>query len=318
MVKIAVILASYNGMEFIEEQIRSVTAQEKVYTQIFLSDDASSDATVNLVAEKFPQVNITVNNPGSGSAANNFLGFIKKFDRTAEFDYFSFCDQDDIWLADKLYRAVRQLQDENAELYISNLRRWDTRDNTESVIKKDYSQKKFDYLFEGGSAGCTYVFTRDFCILLQKELLKVPESYSRWSGFSHDWLVYFIARNSNAKVFIDGSAHIIYRIHTSNVHGQLNEYSVASLKKRLRLIREGWYIYHLAGLSNLILDKEACEIARLYTRNLFSRLYVLVKYNFQLIRSPKKFCQFALLSIFLTPYFSKKKYSDSFPNDNLN
>ena len=313
MVKIAVVLASFNGVDFIEEQIESVIAQENVQTQIFLSDDCSTDATLKLVAEKFPEVNITSNNPGSGSAANNFLGFIKNFDRFAEFDYFSFCDQDDIWLTDKLSRAVSKLQDEGAQLYLSNLKRWDTRDNTESIIKKDYPQKKFDYLFEGGSAGCTYVFTRDFCILLQAELLKVPDNYSKWSGFSHDWLVYFIARNCNAKVFIDSSAHIIYRIHTTNVHGQLNEYSVASLKKRINLIQEGWYIYHLAGLSSLIRDKEAYDISRLYTRNFFTRIYVLYKYNFELIRSPKKFCQFALLSIFLTPYLSKERYLNYFP-----
>lgn len=313
MIKIAVILASYNGADFIEEQIESVIAQKNVQTKVFLSDDNSVDHTLKLVAERFPKTNISCNSPGSGSAANNFLGFIKKIDDWEEFDYVSFCDQDDIWLPDKLHCAVTKLVDQTAQLYLSNLIRWDTRDNTESIIRKDYPQKKFDYLFEGGSAGCTYVFTKEFCMLLQSELLKVPDSYSEWSSFSHDWLVYFVARNSNAKVIIDSSAHIIYRIHTANVHGQLNEYSIASLKKRLNLIREGWYIYHLAGLASMIQNKEAYEISRLYTRNFFTRIYVLFKYNFELMRSRKKFFQFALLSIFLTPYFSKEKYLRFFP-----
>lgn len=312
MVKIAVILASYNGKQHIEEQINSLLSQENVHVDVFLSDDCSNDGTVALVSSKFPEVKITVNKVGSGSAANNFLGFVKAFKDTSSYDYFAFCDQDDIWLNDKLAHAVNHLEGENAQLYLSNLTRWDMKTDRQSIIKKDYPQKRFDYLFEGGSAGCTYVFTAAFCQHIQKELTKVPGSYAEFWGFSHDWLVYFIARNSGLKVYIDGEAKIIYRIHCCNVHGQLNENTLEAFQKRIHLIKKGWYIYHLSGLSSLVVDQEAAEICRLYNKNIVSRIYVLARYNFQLIRSPAKFCQFALLSIFFTPFFPYQKYKKYF------
>ena len=70
------------------------------------------------------------------------------------------------------------LKKEHSSLYFSNLILWDEKTNNKSIINKSYPQKKYDFLFEGGSAGCTYVFTNDFCLGLKnvlKKTLKLTE-----------------------------------------------------------------------------------------------------------------------------------------------
>jgi rhamnosyltransferase len=188
------------------------------------------------------------------------------------------------------------LRTDNSNLYFSNLILWNQELKTKSLIKKSYPQKKHDYLFEGGSAGCTYVMSKKLMYLV-KEYTNIVD-YKNWKYFSHDWFIYFIARANNLKVFIDNRAFILYRIHESNVHGQLNTLSFSAIKQRLKLITNGWYYFQSKGFVNLLLpqSKEAM-IYNLYTKNYFTRIYVILRYNFSLMRSKKKAIQFFILSM---------------------
>jgi hypothetical protein len=123
-------------------------------------------------------------------------------------------------------------------------------------------------------------------------------NYENWMYFSHDWLIYFFARIKNYNVIIDDRAEILYRIHSSNVHGQLNINSLTAIFRRLQLINQGWYFKQIDNFSQ-ILDKNSREyiIYYLYKKNWLSRIGLLIKYNFKLIRSKKKFFQFFFLSL---------------------
>ena len=99
--------------------------------------------------------------------------------------------------------------------------------------------KDFDHLFESGSAGCTCVFTTDFCLDFKRFLCSNDLSFWKVQGsgkpyFSHDWLIYFYAREFSQKVCIDPNAHLLYRIHSANVHGTLN---LKTLKEIIILFR---------------------------------------------------------------------------------
>jgi rhamnosyltransferase len=298
--KILIILAAYNGEKYIKEQIESILEQCEVCSNIKVFDDASKDKTLKVLNffKDEERVEIIKNTVGSGSAANNFFNAIKSIsdDIIKGYDFVAFADQDDIWLPEKLNAAAAMLVKEQSSLYCSNLILWDEKSNSESFINKAFEQKKFDYLFEGGSAGCTYVFTNDFCIGLKNVLEKT--NYAQWKYFSHDWFVYFYARLNGLLVSIDNNAYIKYRIHSDNVHGQLNKNSVYAIKERLKLIKNGWYFQQIKGYNKFIspgsLER---EIYHLYTKNYFSRLYVLLRYNFQLMRSSKKFIQFFIISL---------------------
>lgn len=297
---ILIILASYNGVKYIEEQVDSILNQEGVNVTLKIFDDGSKDGTVDLVSswKERDQLQLTQNQIPTGSAANNFFNAFLSFENSIleMYDYIAFADQDDIWLPNKIQVAIERLQLEKSDLYMSNLILWQEKINKKSIINKSYSQKKYDYLFEGGSAGCTYVFTTFFGKELKKRLKII--NYKDWQFFSHDWLIYFFARLENYKVVMDEKAYILYRVHDTNVHGQLNTFSFYAIRERLRLIKEGWYFKQAKGFVNLLYpDSDEYKIYKLYSKNYFTRLYVILRYNFSLIRSPKKAIQFFIISL---------------------
>ncbi len=298
--KVLIILASYNGVRYIEEQIDSILIQNGVDISLFIFDDGSSDGTIDLVnsIKMNKSIQFIENSSPTGSAANNFFNALQSFEDSfiEMYDYIAFADQDDIWLPDKIKAATDRLQLEKADLYMSNLILWEEKTNKKSVINKSYPKKKFDYLFEGGSAGCTYVFTTFFGKKLKKRLNNID--YKDWQFFSHDWFVYFFARLKKYKVVMDENAYILYRVHDTNVHGQLNTFSLYAIRERLRLIKEGWYFKQAKGFVKLLNpDSDEYKIYKLYSKNYFTRLLVIFRYNFSLIRSTKKAIQFFIISL---------------------
>ena len=303
---VLVILASFNGENYIKEQINSILNQTDIKIILNIYDDCSNDSTSRIIQDfNHPKINLYQNNSPSGSAANNFLNAIKMIDleELTHISYIAFSDQDDIWLPNKINEAIKMLQTKKSELYMSNLILWEEKRNKKTIIDKSYTQKKFDYLFEGGSAGCTYVFSSKFAKNLQVALLNI--NYINWKFFSHDWFVYFFARLNFYKVVIDKDAYIIYRVHHTNVHGQLNLFSFFAIKERFNLVKNGWYFRHAEGYMNMLCkNSEEYKIYSMYTRNYFTRMYVIFRYNFSLIRSPIKAIQFFIVS--LLPIQTKK------------
>lgn len=298
--KILIVLASYNGAKYIKEQIDSILNQESVLLDIMVFDDCSTDTTIEVLNSYSANTNVKVykREKGTGNAPRNFFDAIQSLSEELvnSYDFVAFSDQDDIWHPNKMFEAGKMLRDEQSSLYFSNLNLWDENTNFKSIIKKSYPQKKYDYLFEGGSAGCTYVFTNDLCIGLQKVLKKT--NYYDWKQLSHDWFVYFYARANNFKVSIDRNAYITYRIHENNSYGQVNRFSLSAIRKRIKYIKNGWYFNYIKEFSEFIKPGSTeSKIYHLYTKNYVSRMYVLLRYNFQLMRSSKKFIQFFIVSL---------------------
>ena len=297
MKTIKTLLASYNGEKYIEEQIQSILNQEGVLVDLIINDDSSKDRTVALVKEKFPELKVKINTPATGSAANNFLKMITEIDFNEDFHFVAFADQDDIWLPQKLSAAVEKLEAENAALYCSNLTKWDMQDNSFSLLKKNYPQKKYDFLFEGGSAGCTYVFTKNLAQQL-KAFIPTVDSCC-WEEFSHDWLVYFFARSRGFKVCIDGNSYIHYRLHNNNVHGHLNQLSFSTIKYKIGKVLRGYHKKHIENYIKYIEPgSDYYKIYRAFLGSYFQRNKMILKYNTQLMRDTKKFYLFLLLNLF--------------------
>lgn len=298
--KILIILASFNGVKYIKQQIDSILSQEGVNIDIKIFDDGSSDGTVELISSLYSseRIQIIQNEIPTGSSANNFFQSLQQIEEIyfEKYNYIAFADQDDIWLPNKLKEAVVILDTQEADLYMSNLILWQEKSYRKSIVNKSFSQKKYDYLFEGGSAGCTYVLSAKFVLKL-KDIIKNTDNLY-WKYFSHDWFIYFVARTNNFKVTIDNRSFILYRIHETNIHGQLNTHSIFAIKERLKLVANGWYYHHAKGFINFLpLNSKEIKIYKWYTKNYFTRLYVLFRYNFSLIRSTKKAFQFFLVSL---------------------
>ena len=307
MKKVLFILCSYNGEKFIIEQIKSILSQVGVEIRLSVYDDRSYDNTLSLI-NSFPdsRISIFINKNNSGSPALNFINSIRKLDENYldQFDYISLSDQDDIWLNNKTVEAINLLEKNAASFYASNLTIWNTNQQTKKILKKDYLQTKYDYLFEGASAGCTYLISTKLIIKFKQDTAHID--FSEWKYLSHDWLLYFYARMNNEKVVIDSNSYILYRIHDNNVHGTMNLNSINAFKSKLKLFYSGWYNLQTSYFSRLILDPRdiAQQIYTEYNKNWFSRILIILKYNKQLFRSYNKFLIFAFLNIF---YFKSNK-----------
>ena len=297
-------MPTFNGEDYIDQQLQSLVDQRNVRIDLFVLDDCSSDNTLS-IADRYKKqlrLNVLVNSSNSGGTGLNILKNLSEHHSAIDpddYDYFALCDQDDVWLPNKLNKAIEKMENRGCSLYCSNLLMWDG-DTNEFIgeIVKSYPQKKFDYLFEGGSAGCTYVFTGEMLSLVRRRISAVP--FDTLPRVSHDWWIYFIARTEGVGVYIDDNSYIKYRIHGSSQYGGLSVLSVRSIRDRLKWVREGFYLTQ-AKNSLYLVDKNSIEhsIYTKYIESRYGRLCVLLRYNFQLMRTKRKFLGFCVLSLFL-------------------
>ncbi len=247
--KVAVLLATYNGARWLTEQIESINAQIGVDLRVIASDDASTDATPQILSaisalDKRWSVMPTKKNSGSSNA--NFMRLISEAD-IGDAQFIAFSDQDDIWFAHKMQRALEVLQSSNAHGYTSNvIALYDN--GQQKSLNKAYPQRQYDHFFESPGPGCTMVLTRS---LFEKFRFFAVENSEACSTFSHhDWLIYAFTRSHGMTWVIDAQPSIYYRQHADNVVGV--NFGVAAAVSRIKMIRSGWYKNQVVSLSTLL------------------------------------------------------------------
>ena len=270
--RVAILMATFNGADWVGEQIQSLLAQTHQNWHLFVSDDGSNDSTIEIIRNMLLPDRVTVlpsSGISTGSPAANFLNALCRLDFNV-FDYLALADQDDIWAPKKLELALHKLRKFNAEGYSSNLIAFNDYTKCAWYIDKSKSITELDYMFQGASAGCTYVLTRSAVEILLKRI--TPHVENLPNSCSHDWLIYAICRSHGLVWHMDPQSFVFYRQHKSNSYGALHSW--AGLKVRLRLIRNGWYRDNVLWLRNFLLgttDEQEVflSIARLSTRDRF-------------------------------------------------
>jgi len=251
--KFAVLLAAYNGMAFIEEQVQSILEQKNVSVILFISVDLSSDGTYEWCcdfADKDSRITVLPYGEKFGGAAPNFYRLIREVD-FSDFDYAALSDQDDIWLEDKLFTAYSVLKENEWQAYSSNVMAfWD--DGRELLIDKAQPQRKYDYLFEAAGPGCTYVFSVEILNHFKKHLISTWQLVEQIT--LHDWLIYAFFRANDYRWYIDKDYKMLYRQHYDNQVG-INK-GVVAARKRFKLLKNGWYRKQVINIS-LFLQKDA-------------------------------------------------------------
>lgn len=207
--RVEVLLATHNGEKFINEFLQSLVNQKDVEIDLVVSDDNSSDRTVQIVnsfAEKFKSLKI-LSGPNSG-AKNNFVHLIQN--SNAEFS--AFADQDDIWLQNHLKDSVNRITTHvgRPALVFSKVIEF-----SESMQIREWPDISSNpdlamLLSENLARGCTMVINRDLMDLLKQ---------SDFSNiYMHDWWAVLVAKTCGAVEFINAPG-VKYRIHRENVVG---------------------------------------------------------------------------------------------------
>lgn len=247
---VAILLAAYNGQNYITEQIDSILKQENVNVYIYISIDKSTDRTLNICNE-YASTNSCIHvlpyGLEFGGAAPNFFRLFLDTELSA-YDYISLADQDDIWKPHKLECAINKMLINKVEAYSGNVMAFWS-DGKELLIDKAQSQRKYDYLFEAAGPGCSYVFSQSLALNIQTFL---KENSEVKDFILHDWLFYAYARSQGVKWYIDTVPMMHYRQHEENQVGVNNSFK--SLWVRIKYVLLGGGLLQVKSLLQLLSD----------------------------------------------------------------
>jgi rhamnosyltransferase len=280
--RVAVLMATYNGMNWLEEQFSSILNQSGVDVHLFVSDDSSVDASfdfLNARALADSRISLLPKVDRMGSAGKNFYRLICDVEVTG-FDYIAFADQDDIWSLDKLSRHIGLIQNSHAEAVSSNvLAFWP--DGSQKLIRKSQPQKFFDFIFEAAGPGCTFLMTPWLVTKLRDEIQSINSPAK--NVVMHDWLTYAICRAYKRKWVIDAAPSLMYRQHANNVIGANS--GIKAIINRLRKINGGWYRGEVSKICDVAVginqDPKLIKLSRLLKARTFLSQLQLLLYVFQ-------------------------------------
>lgn len=259
LIRCLVLLAAYEGAEWIDEQVDSILKQEGVQVSVVISVDFSEDNTYEKCIDwAANDSRITVLSYGErfGGAASNFFRLIRD-SNVLGYDMVAFADQDDIWLKNKLSRAWSIISNGEFDVYSSDVLAFEP-DGKQVLIKKSYPQKDFDHFYEAAGPGCTYAFRAEVFQAIKEFVIN---RFSECQAVAlHDWLVYAYCRQAGYCWFIDDVPLMRYRQHPNNQVGTNNNF--AAYRKRLKMIKEGWYLGEVRKIAQLVAPMQVAQLTK--------------------------------------------------------
>ena len=235
---ITIIMAVYNGQEYIREQLESLKDQTYTEWRLVIRDDRSSDKTAEIV-KKFSdeveqEVIFKVNEKPSGSAKNNFALLIND---AKESDYVMFCNQDDIWKKDKIeitFNKMKQAEERYGRdfplLVHGDVEVIDENGNINADSMFEMSHINADsklpqILIQNHVTGCTMMCNK-------KLIAGISEYASSEYIIMHDYLAALYA-SVFGKIEVIKKPLLSYRQHSGNSVGAKNNNNPVYLLKRL-------------------------------------------------------------------------------------
>lgn len=251
MDKVQVLMSTYNGETYLEEQIQSILQQSYSEVSILIRDDGSMDNTVpiiNRISEKSPG-KITLIEGENLGVIQSFFELLQSSDDTAS--YFCFCDQDDVWMSDKVERAVRALHSCNAAgMFFSSTMLVDQDLNEIKVWPSPHEQEPslYNSLVQNIAVGATMSFNK-----AARDLL-ISKTIETNNLLMHDWWVYTCI-SAFGEVIYDSRPTMYYRQHGNNVVGG-NTTVIHKWQKKWESFRK--------HSGHKLLKRQAVEFAKQY------------------------------------------------------
>ena len=289
---VTILLSTYNGEKYLEEQLQSLFNQ--TYWEnctLFVRDDGSKDGTIDIL-KKYEKENKLILNCGEN------IGFAKSFfwllNNAPNADFYSFCDQDDVWFEDKIERAVSMLSEYEITtplFYFSNCNYCDS--ELKFIKKRNFNNYNFSFeksLFDCWSLGFTILINRSFFDIIVK---------TNFEGvISHDHYIQILAMLFAKQVY-DTESTALYRRHINNTSISENNKVALNFDRIKRLFsKKGFKIN----------NESYCTLYNTYYENL-------TEYQRELLRNLSNEKRKLKESFFLI--FNKKKYRNTIFEDLL-
>lgn len=214
---VAILLCIYNGKHFLEEQLESIARQTHKNWRLYISDDGDCEDSRGIVAcfsERFEQGRVSIVDGPRKGFVENFLSLT--CDQSIDADYFAYSDQDDIWHADKLEKAIRLLAETSGSepgLYCSRTVIVDQEDKEVGLSPLFSKPPSFaNALVQNIGGGNTMIFNRKAREIALEVGQNIPV-------ITHDWWMYLLITGVEGRVIYDANPSIRYRQHSSNLVG---------------------------------------------------------------------------------------------------
>lgn len=240
---ISVCIATHNGERYIKEQINSILPQLDKNDEIIISDDGSTDNTLQIILSyNDPRIQILIfQQPDSSSFHKldrqqlNTLYASRNFENAlihAKGDYIFLCDQDDVWYPEKVKNIMRCL-----ETYDIVKHDFSTIDSLGNLIKESnynaYCQRKRSLLYL-----IKYLPFRGCCIAFKRSILTMALPFPK-RCLQHDSWIGMIARINDYSFCYYDKPLIYHRLHDKNVSELGNPNNLYyKIQYRLKLITQ--------------------------------------------------------------------------------
>lgn len=297
--KVAILMCTFSGERFLKEQLDSFANQTHKDWTLWVSDDGSTDQTLEILRTtqaQWGEDRLKIVTGLSKGFARNFLSLACRAE--IEADFFAFSDQDDIWLPKKLSRAIgllEHLPQDKPALYGSRTHLINAQGEIIGISKLIPHDLSFhNALVQNVAGGNTMVFNQHLRDVLQF-------AGADLDLVSHDWWLYIVVTALKGNVLFDRQPFINYRQHKHNLVGA-NVNIAAKFNRFSKLFSgrfKGWVqsnhacIKHIeAKMSNDCVHKSN-SLAALRHLSLIRRVSTFKQIN---VRRQSKFDTFALLA----------------------
>lgn len=212
--KIAVLMSTYNGEKYLDEQLESLAKQTVADKMtLYIRDDGSTDRTFDIIEKWKSKINIVLHKGKNVGPAMSFWELL--MNQEIQADYYAFCDQDDIWDRNKIEQGIKHLTGKY-HLYACNCRVVDESDKLISSNRVSGTPNMdVQRLFVSGcTQGCSMIFTDSLCQYIRRiKIGCIP---------MHD-IVLMLYAKYYGKIYWDTEPHFSYRVHSNNVVAKNNK-----------------------------------------------------------------------------------------------
>ena len=251
---VAILLCTFNGERFLGDQLDSLEAQTYQNWVLVVSDDGSTDATMHILQQyqaKWPKGRMTIRHGPQNGYCQNFLSLA--CDSEIKAGYYAFCDQDDVWLPEKLTAALQKIMT-SQNIYEPFLYCGRTTYVNDKLRPCGFSPLYVfppsfrNALVQSIAGGNTMVFNLPAKLLIEKAgPVNVP---------SHDWWIYLLVSGAEGAVLYDPEPYLLYRQHDDALVG--GGTSFASMLERISMLWRGRF--HSWNSQNIVALNEAYHL----------------------------------------------------------